>query len=279
MTWTLPAGTQEDETVLSASQNTTPFVLYKDPITSKTVFDISDGVWYFNVRARVGTTWGPVSSYQLQIDTSPPTLSASFVYDTKENSIDITGSATDALSGLAGYTLSSDNMALATLAPDALAAGYAVVSVSLAPGTHALILQAQDRAGNTAEVQGTIVVPPSATGWARIRSHLPPLTSSTYLLLLALGVSLASLLMNIILWERLRGYKKEPPHDIAKLQKNTQLKLSQLTKDLGRQVKVLERAKSRKTTTPAQAEYLKKITAHLAEAQEYLDKKTKDITQ
>jgi len=42
--------------------------------TSATFNDVSDGIWYFHLKAKKGDVWGGISHYSIQIDTTPPEI-------------------------------------------------------------------------------------------------------------------------------------------------------------------------------------------------------------
>jgi len=102
--WNVPAGVTSVQTTVDTTNSNTPHVTYTPPISTKTVENAKDGVWYFKVRARAGGVWGPISSYIARIDSVDPELkNVSFNYDNTSKILTINAAANDATSGLDHY--------------------------------------------------------------------------------------------------------------------------------------------------------------------------------
>jgi len=88
---------------------------------------------------------------------------------------------------------------------------------------------------------------------------------------------LVSLLLNALLWVSWRREKNRPTQDIARIRAHTKQKLTELKRDIGRQAKLLSKVRGRKSLTPEDADYVKKMQADLTDAEQYIDGKIKDI--
>jgi hypothetical protein len=158
--WSLPAGVTAARTKINQQADFTPNVIYTPAISSKTVNDISDGIWYFHVQLKNSAGWGGVSHYRLQVDTTPP---AAFQISLKDgissanNRPELSYQAQDDVSGIDHYTVAVDQGQPVTTTDSS----YTLEP--LASGKHTVSVTAYDRAGNaTAAVQEvTILFVPS----------------------------------------------------------------------------------------------------------------------
>src|SRR5262249_24081920 len=108
-TWTLPDGALAVRTVISDKADAKPAVLYKPAISEKEVTGLADGTSYFSVQAETAAGWGSVSTYRVNIDTTPPSLGTLAIsYDADAKGVEISGKAEDALSGIDHYVLTID---------------------------------------------------------------------------------------------------------------------------------------------------------------------------
>ena len=163
--WTVGAGVGAVRLGYDNDPNGKPAVLYTDPIAHKEL-DLDDGVWYFHVQERGAGSWGPVATYKLQIDTTPPhaiALSFPSGADTNASTIPVLFATTDDLSGIDHYALSLDGAAPTEVTAQM---GASVYQLSASAGEHSLTVTAFDRAGNAVSATGTFVshfAPPSFT--------------------------------------------------------------------------------------------------------------------
>jgi hypothetical protein len=108
---------------------------------------------------------------------------------------------------------------------------------------------------------------------------LSSLNLTLILLIAALLLSCSSILMNLILWRKLRRYeqheRKNIP-DIVQIQRGAKQKLLVLKKDLQRQGKELE-YHGRKDISTEDAAHLERIREHLSDAEAYIDQKIRDV--
>lgn len=114
---------------------------------------LQDGVHRFSVKALNAAGWGPVSSADLQVDTTPPTVGIAAPASTSETSYTLTVSASDASSGVASVAVEYrwNDGAWRALAS---AAGSVAFSAAEGPGTYEFRASASDGAGNVAGFPG-----------------------------------------------------------------------------------------------------------------------------
>jgi len=91
-----PSGIAGYSFVLDQTANTTPDETIDTTERTKSYTDITDGIWYFHVRAQDGAgNWGPASHYRVKIRTVFPTAEITFPEDGAaiRATVNITGSA------------------------------------------------------------------------------------------------------------------------------------------------------------------------------------------
>lgn len=170
LTWLLPAGTDAVQISMDTDSATTPRVLYGPPITSKVISELTDGVWYFKLRARKGGVWGPVSTRIVRIDTKAPVSSNMvFAYSDTSKVLSLAATVEDSTSGVDRFDIAVDG----TLVKSVPAAEFVNGNYSLPiifNGTAVVTLTAYDRAGNSVQASRTF----SATGAAAATVIAPP---------------------------------------------------------------------------------------------------------
>lgn len=122
--------------------------------TSVSFSNLSDGLWYFHIKAKKGQTWGGTTHYSLAIDTTAPAAFTIKVDPSLKTSVRqplVYFLTTDALSGLDHYEVKTIN-----LKPDepGQEAGFFVEAGSpfqlptLEQGKYLVVVRAFDKAGN-----------------------------------------------------------------------------------------------------------------------------------
>ncbi|MFQ6084079.1 MAG: cohesin domain-containing protein [Candidatus Aminicenantia bacterium] len=121
--------------------------------------DVSDGIWYFHLRAQKRGIWGRASHFGVKIDTTPPEkfearidLPSGFVYFETE----------DSHSGIDHYEISVSNISeTPTPAPFFIEATSPFKIPSKELGKYRIIVRAYDKAGNwqTAETRFQMISP------------------------------------------------------------------------------------------------------------------------
>lgn len=153
--WAVPSGADAIQTGIDNNDSGKPRVTYIPPVSGKTVKDLADGVWYFKLRARKNSVWGPVSTYLARVDTVPPEKkNVSFSYDENSGTLNIAADILDRTSGIDYYEIYLNDV----LAKKVPAKEFVDGKFSLAfdsPGQNNVRLVAVDRAGNSTDAAGT----------------------------------------------------------------------------------------------------------------------------
>ncbi|PIR70647.1 MAG: hypothetical protein COU46_00530, partial [Candidatus Niyogibacteria bacterium CG10_big_fil_rev_8_21_14_0_10_42_19] len=151
-TWDVPKDTTAVRLLVGRIPQAIPTVTYTTPITSKELPDLADGIWYFHVRLRNNAGWGAVSHFRFQIDTKPPEpFLIKFVHGKEiiDPSPIIAFNTTDALSGISHYKAKIGTEGFFEIDPNIISSNpYSLPPQN--PGKNTILVQAYDKAGNTA---------------------------------------------------------------------------------------------------------------------------------
>lgn len=150
LAWNLPSGIEAVRTLLDSSASAIPTKVYDSPISNIELTDLPEGVSYFHLQFKNADGWGKVTHYRLAVDTEAP---SEFTITTAEgtesaNPVQTLGlKVTDTASGIARYMVRIDNdEAFEYIDKDATGK---ITLPTLAPGYHAVIIEAFDRANNS----------------------------------------------------------------------------------------------------------------------------------
>ncbi len=72
LSWPLTDDITATRLLISRSSKAYPTVIYTPAISSKTITNLGEGIWYFYVQLRNKYGWGDVAHFRLQIDNTPP---------------------------------------------------------------------------------------------------------------------------------------------------------------------------------------------------------------
>jgi len=160
--WT-KEGASEFSYTIDRDPNGVPDTISETTETSASFETPEDGAWYFHVRARKNGIWGGISTFILNIDTTPPaafTVQLSSGKRTAEERPIIRFFTTDSRSGLDHYELK-----IIPLAKDASADTAFFFEVTnpyqftpLKPGRYTILIRAFDKAGNWRDAEETITI-------------------------------------------------------------------------------------------------------------------------
>lgn len=276
MTWVLPKGATAIQTIVDKDKNATPSVTYKPAIVERRISGLEDGIWYFNIRARIGTTWGPVSSYTLRIDTTAPqfTKTPTVTYDAAQQRIVLSDiAATDTTSGLNRYEVHIDGGEPSIITPESIVAGSATVPFKTA-GTHTLIFRAVDYAGNQTETASIVNVPTPLADQVLWSIGSLAITFGSFALLILL-ITLIALIAAITAWYKLYILKAGAKSRIEKRDKLLHRSLRIYKEELERHLRTLERAGTKRELTDEEADLNEDLKKNVDDLERYLAKEFK----
>jgi len=202
--------------------------------TTKKFTDLSDGTWYFHIKARSLTAgFGPTTTFPVLIDTTKPAApQVQLTNDGTQNPV-ISFTSEDKGSGVDYYQILLDGE---TVAGKAMSP-YTIKNIET-PGKHIVEVAAYDRAGNlqstTLPIQISIPEPPADSGLLN-----QPLTLPVYTWLV---LNLLALFLAVWLWIVLARRKKQNV-PVSK-------PISENGAPVGIQVKTVSRPRKRPTRSP-----------------------------
>lgn len=162
--WNIPSGTTGAKLLIGKRPTSAPTVTYIPPISSKTVDDLDDGVWYFHVRLRNDVGWGDTTHFKLQVDTTKPSafsIERADEDDTTNPQPSFIFDAEDETSGISHFEIAIDNGESIKWTDD----GEHTYKTSLLNfGDHKMTVKVIDGAGNYLEESIDFTIDPlSAT--------------------------------------------------------------------------------------------------------------------
>ncbi len=155
LSWTRPSGAVDFSYTLNQNPNTVPNDISDGTGTARSYQNLSDGVYYFHIKARGAGGWGETAHFRIQIDTAPPDPFELISIPSADNVTAaplIIADAIDRTSGISHYELSFDEGPFETVTMP-----YQFPRIS--EGTHTVAVRAFDRAGNYREATLMLYVP------------------------------------------------------------------------------------------------------------------------
>ncbi len=155
--WAIPDGVTSIQTLLSSSPTTVPTVTYDSSVSQRTVSNLADGVLYFHLRYMNAVGSGPIATYKIKVDSTPPNKFDVAVQQQGSQSL-VTLAATDDTSGIASYSVQVDDQSAVRVRPSDLVGGQYTLPPQ-SQGDHSLIVIAYDKAGNSRESDALFTSP------------------------------------------------------------------------------------------------------------------------
>jgi hypothetical protein len=152
--WPLPLDVTDVATAVNQNPQFDPTVS-EGLFGSKTFGAVDEGIWYLHVRFKNSVGWGPTANYRIAIDTTPPFPFAATVKEgttTEVSAPTVQFSTKDQPSGIAFYQIFTDGNAAGTTT------NTSFVLPSLSFGSHPVVVQAVDYAGNITESRLSVTV-------------------------------------------------------------------------------------------------------------------------
>ena len=154
--WSLPNGAEAVKTLLGAYPTSEPTVYYINPITSKEIEDLEDGIWYFHANYLKDGAWSKPEHFRIKIDATNPTDLVAKAQKDDTGSVVINLKASDALSGIDYFKINPDFEDSIDVKADKNGEASAEIPFSSA-GEHKIIISAYDKAGNSIKTETSVV--------------------------------------------------------------------------------------------------------------------------
>lgn len=163
--WPLTSDITATAVTLSSEPDENPqradSAVYTPPIDQYTISadEVVQGEQYLSIRHQYGDEWGPVRTRALRIDNTPPEAFSVDVVDADEDNLPLTLRlhATDAVSGIASYNISTEHASY-TVDPVTAYFGYVLPEEVREKGGELKVV-AYDKAGNAQAAENSIFLP------------------------------------------------------------------------------------------------------------------------
>jgi len=270
--WTNAQGVSTVRLGYDTNADGVPSVLYDEPISHKEL-QLNDGIWYFHVREKGTSGWGPISTFRIQIDTEPPVpvvLEFPNGATTATSTIAVSFATKDKLSGIDHYRVAVDGNSFELSAAEGSGI-YALPSGD--PGTHTLNVTAYDKAGNyvSAEQQFTSVgTPARATpAW----SYIAWLIANYLVLIIFLLIALAVILiLGWYLWHRFYAFRRRVVNKEERMHALVHRRFSALKDAISDEISALEDIKSRRKLTIEEERLINRLQKLIDESEADIEK-------
>ncbi|MEX2090693.1 MAG: hypothetical protein WD989_00995 [Candidatus Paceibacterota bacterium] len=159
--WDVPSGVTEVLLTLNRSSGAVPSIRYTPPISERILTNLDEGTWYFNARFRTTAGLGPIASFRINIDTTPPrpfNITRLDPNDTKNPRPELLFESSDATSGIDRYEMKVGDKEWVKIAADLGGRSYAMPVQKY--GEYSVEIKALDRAGNSTSAKIDIKIDP-----------------------------------------------------------------------------------------------------------------------
>jgi hypothetical protein len=153
--WELPEGVVEVRVLYGKNPDAIPTVRYSPPISKKSLINIPDGTYWFNVQFIGKGIESNIGRFKFNIDTQPPTLEEFSIGIVDTNSIKFKIKSKDEFSGIDKIDIYLDDNLVLSTSSDV----FENIIKNVNPGKHIFKAVIYDKAGNLVQKEETINVP------------------------------------------------------------------------------------------------------------------------
>ncbi len=280
--WNLPKGVTAVQTLIDSLPNSTPRVIYNNPIDKKEIKDLSDGIHYLHVRFKNSAGWGKTAHRRINIDITGPTNLevASTVSD--ENIVYLMIMSKDLLSGLNKYKISGDGIdTFEVVAREEIVTALP----SKTSGLKDIRVVAYDKAGNINEKVINIEFPltkdPIVEKYAeepKTRENiLGFINNNVYYLYILLILLLLILIYIAIKVSHGPKSSKKLYSDLEQTEEDIRRVFRIIKEDIKQSFKILKAESIKKKLSEEDVEIFETLSKDIEEAENYFIKKIKNI--
>lgn len=272
LTWKMPSGVTGVSYSVATSKET-PDTVSEGVVTSYLATNLRDGVQYFTLRAQNKAGWGGTASYALRVDTQPP---ESLGVTVDEYGSSVQASAVDKLSGVSHYILSINGTSLGSIATSSIERVPYMLSQRLAPGEHAIVLQAVDAAGNIATFSRQVTIKAPLVPVVFVESQFSRMLTQfeDYLITLLpfLSFFIALIILIAYMMHRISKLKKRVHHDLVSFERSLDRIFVTLRDDVRDQIAFFEDKKAKRGLTLQERKMMQRLQKHLEESEAVVKK-------
>jgi hypothetical protein len=156
--WKVPSDVTAIRLQYDTSPIATPSILYSPAISSKTLSNVPDGVYYLHAQFKNVSGWGAIAHFKFSIDTTPPApfqIIESHPGNVNDPRPILLFNTTDSLSGMDHYNIKVGDLAFQTI-DTATVASNPYTPPNQTPGNKTIVINAYDKAGNETTESTTI---------------------------------------------------------------------------------------------------------------------------
>jgi hypothetical protein len=153
--WKVPEGVVEVRVLYGKNPDAIPTVRYSPPISKKSLTNIPDGTYWFNVQFIGEGIESNVGKFKFNIDTQPPILEEFSIGLLDTNSIKFKIKSKDELSGIDKIDIYLDNNLVSSTGTDV----FENIIKNVEPGRHIFKGVIYDKAGNSTQKEEIVSVP------------------------------------------------------------------------------------------------------------------------
>lgn len=155
--WTVPKGVTAVRMTLDDTSGTVPTKVYDEPITSKSIEDLPEGISYFHLQLKNADGWGRISQYKISVDSeSPKDFKVSIESEGENNPTKVLIFSADDVSPLLEYKIQIDGKDPIIFKDTEGLKKYSLDA--LLPGYHTISVEVSDSAGNTAVASNSVTI-------------------------------------------------------------------------------------------------------------------------
>jgi hypothetical protein len=153
--WKVPEGVVEVRVLYGKNPDAIPTVRYSPPISKKSLTNIPDGTYWFNVQFIGEGIESNVGKFKFNIDTQPPILEEFSIGLLDTNSIKFKIKSKDEISGIDKIDIYLDNNLVSSTGTDV----FENIIKNVEPGRHIFKGVIYDKAGNSTQKEEIVSVP------------------------------------------------------------------------------------------------------------------------
>jgi len=196
--WEKEEGVTDFSYILSQNPQEIPDNVSEGSSDSVIFNDISDGIWYFHVKAKKGDSWGGTTHYPVRIDSNPPekfTISIEKIKQIGNHKFLAYFSTDDLFSGIDHYEISMTDISnsQANNNPFFIEAISPYQISFESAGKYNILIKAYDKAGNFKESKALLTIVNPLISYTREKAKIGGLSLSWWMIYLLIGILLVLL--------------------------------------------------------------------------------------
>ena len=284
--WDLPAGVEAVRLLVGQIPQAAPSVSYAPPVSTKSIANLTDGVWYFHAQFRNADGWGSASHFRFQIDSTKPgyfNITQVKRRGTSQERALFSFDASDSGSGIDHYSVQVDGGAAEIWADDG---SHLYETPVLKSGQHILKALAVDRAGNFLEATKEFIIeaappppPPPPPAELTIAAQPSPFSLFDSRIVLAALIFLTAI-FGFLIWlvrRRHASFKKIIKKGAQESEEGLHKIFDALKENFSDKIKLLNEDEDKRRATDTNEKIVKQVKKDLTNLEKVARKKIRDV--